>query len=95
MIKSTNGLILCKPMKNAAQLSTEIRGGIATVKQKKDIVAVDVVFPAEHMDLSPGDVLFMKEEDLATQPWAKRTFEINGVEVILVPKEYIVGVKHG
>lgn len=94
-MRSINGLVLCKPMKNAGQLSTEIRGGIATVKQKKDIVAVDVLFDSDCLGVAAGDVVFMKEEDLATQPWAKRTFELNGVEVILVPKEYIVGVKHG
>lgn len=92
--------IMAKPVVQEG-LKTEQRGGIISVKQQTDIVALEVVFKSEavsertkeELSLEAGDSIYVEEMFLFSEPWGKKIMTIDGVKVIMVPAERIVAIK--
>lgn len=88
-MKSLNDLVICKPKIDAGGIKQEVTNGFAKVIQKIEIVGLEVVVD-EPGGISKGDTVFVKEERLVTQQWAKNVLKLNGESVILVPKAELV-----
>lgn len=88
-MKSLNDLVICKPKIDAGGIKQEVTNGFAKVVQKVEIIGLEVVIDSQD-GLSKGDTVFVKEERLVTQQWAKNVLKLNGETVILVPKAELV-----
>lgn len=84
-MNSLNDLVICRPKLDAGGIKQEVTNGFAKVVQKIEIIGLEVVIDAKD-GISKGDTVFVKEERLVTQPWAKNVLKLNGESVILVPK---------
>lgn len=88
-MNSLNDLIICKPNLSAGGIKQEVSNGFAKVVQKVEIVGLEVVVNSKE-GISKGDTVFVKEERLVTQQWAKNVLKLNGESVILVPKAELI-----
>lgn len=88
-MNSLNDLVICKPNLDVGGIRQEVSNGFAKVIQKIEIVGLDVVVNTTD-GISKGDRVFVKEERLATQQWAKTVLKLNGESVILVPMAELV-----
>jgi hypothetical protein len=96
-ICSSNNNVICKPFKLSSGLTAEVTSAFAVVKQKVDVVALEVAVesivtgpPTER--LSPGSKIFVKEERLSTMPWGKQILRLNGQEVVVIPGTEVLAV---
>lgn len=88
-MNSLNDLVICKPKIDAGGIKQEVSNGFAKVIQKIEIVGLEVLVDAKE-GISKGDTVFVREERLTTQPWAKTVLKLNGEHVILVPKAELI-----
>jgi len=94
---SFNNNVVCKPHSLSGGLRSEIKSGVAFVKQKVDIVALEVVQASRIIEnevvtlLPAGTTVYIREERLMTMPWGKQVQKLKDVEIILVPGNEIVG----
>ena len=88
-MNSLNDLVICKPKIDAGGIRQEVTNGFAKVIQKIEIVGLEVLVNAKD-GISKGDTVFVKEERLLTQQWAKNILKLNGEHVILVPSAELV-----
>lgn len=83
-MKSTNKLVL-EAYKPEA-LKSEIKHGIAMVSQKNRVIGLKLLVEAQGMlnqcyvTLQKGSTVYIKEEILHTQPWAKNTLKSAAIE---------------
>lgn len=88
-MNSLNDLVICKPKLDVGGLKQEVTNGFAKVIQKVEIIGLEVLVDAKE-GISKGDTVFVREERLTTQPWAKSILKLNGEPVILVPKAELI-----
>jgi len=88
--------IVCKPIPYAGGLKSEVKSGVAFVKQKVDIVSLEVLFDAQVVEsglkytIPAGSLVYVKEERMATMPWGKNVLKINGTEVQVIPANEVI-----
>jgi hypothetical protein len=84
-----NKYVACKPY-----LVTETKGGVFKEWQiKNPLVELEVVYSNKENEYVPGSNIYIRP--FTEQPlWIRDIFTLNGKEVILVPKESIVGYKY-
>jgi len=99
MFLSFNNTVICKPHSLAGGLKAEIRSGVAFVKQKMDIIPLEVLQNSSIMEgqssirVPAGATVYVREEKLTTMPWGKTVQRLKGADVILVPGAEVVGVE--
>lgn len=88
-IRGFNGKVPCKPIERKG-IEAQVTKGFATVKQKNQLLELDVVFDVSNGDhlICSGDKIFVKGENVKA-PWAVEEFEVQGQVVILVPIEAV------
>lgn len=76
MIFSTNNQLILSTYKQGQGLQAEVKSGFAVVKQKNHLVGLSLLVEARLEDgsyLPVGSTVYIDEELLMTQPWAKKT----------------------
>ena len=81
---SINGKLLLEPYVSSGAIKAEIKSGFATVKQKSTLIGLKALHPSKWIDkngharsVNRGDTVFLKEEDLHTQAFAKTVFNLD------------------
>ena len=80
---SINNHILLSEYVNAGQLKREVQHGIAMVAQKITLHGLTVLMDTKLSDgtwVTKGSKAYIKESQLHTAPWAKATYQAEGVE---------------
>jgi hypothetical protein len=90
-MKTINNNILVKPVATEG-LKTEVRGGMVTVKQMSDIVALEVLFDSE-TGIKAGSKIFIDEYSLSTEAWGKKHLTIDNKKVMIVPFNKVIAVE--
>lgn len=83
MIKSFNRKIVCEPYKGSTGLKSKVTRGVAVVQQKTEVVGLKVLRDAkidDSLELSAGDVVFIKEETLHTIKQYQYPLECEAIE---------------
>jgi len=94
---SLNNNVVCKPHSMSGGLRSEVKHGVAFVKQKVDIVALEVVQASRVIEndnvtvLPAGTIIYIYEERLMTMPWGKGVKKLKDMDVIVVPGNEIIG----
>lgn len=95
-----NSNVICKPHPISGGLKGEVSNGFAFVKQKTDIVALEVLFESlvdepnrPQMRIPKGFTVYVKEERIMTNLWGKQILKLEGQDVILVPATEVVAIK--
>jgi hypothetical protein len=73
-IFSVNNILILEPYQQGQGLKEEVRNGFAYVKQKTQVVGLKLLAEARLEDgnyLPVGSTVYISEELLTTQPWAK------------------------
>ena len=76
------------------KIETSIRGGIATIAQRSELIAVDVVmvYKLDDYVLHPGQHRVLLRGDAGLHPWAKQVYVYEGMEFVLCPESSVIGV---
>lgn len=84
-----NKYVACKPYK-----PNENKNSVFTAWELKNpLVELEVVFQDKEKEYIPGSFIYVRP--FLEQPsWIKDSFTLNGQEIILIPKEQIVGYKY-
>ena len=94
--------VVVEPYKNKGKIESEISGGFATIKQKRNLVGLKVLMDSKVllgestiMKIEKGSVVYFNEEVLHSYEWAKRTYECPEIKEVFMLAEpgYIVMVK--
>jgi len=95
-----NSNVICKPHPISGGLKGEISNGFAFVKQKVDVIALEVLFESlidepnrPQMRIPKGFTVYVKEERLMTMGWGKQVLKLAETDVILIPGTEIVAIK--
>lgn len=104
-MRSINSKLLLEPYESDGSIQTTISNGFATVKQKSTLVPLKAVADGYlyHRDgsvlknVSKGDLVYFKEEDLHSQSWAKTLFTAqgSGVQFIIAESSLVIMVQDG
>lgn len=93
--KSLNGRFIVESYKEDRALKATVQNGFAMVSQKVTLkglkLLADVQNAAGQWIAYKGDVAYIKESSLQSQPWAKATFNSEGIdgEFIIVDMAHI------
>ena len=74
-----NNQLILEAYQQGQGLKADISGGFAMVAQKKNIVPLKVMLDSVLADgtvIPAGSKAYLSEEDLSTQPWAKKIKQI-------------------
>jgi hypothetical protein len=105
MFISLNNNIICKPHNLSGGLKSEVKSGLAFVKQKQDVIGLEVLLTSrlvegENISTIPaGSIVYIREERISTMVWGKTIQSIKtsgtdkGVDCILIPGAEVVGVE--
>ena len=76
------------------KIETNIRGGIATIAQRSELIAADLVmrYTFEDSILDPAMHKILLKGDAGLHPWAKQVYSFNGMEFVLCPESSIIGI---
>jgi hypothetical protein len=94
--QSPNNVLLVEPYKSTG-LSVTVNKGFARVDQKTNIVPLKVIADLvlnTGITVSKGDLVYLRQEDLEVQGWAKKMLQFRGVECIMVPLQDAVVIEH-
>jgi hypothetical protein len=84
-----NKYLACKPFKTVENKSSVF----SSWELKNPLVELEVVFQDKEKEYIPGSLVYVRP--FLEQPhWIKDVFTLNGQEIILVPKDFIVGYKY-
>jgi len=91
---SINNRLILSEYVNAGQLKREVQHGIAMVSQKVTLHGLTVLMDSKLADgtwVPRGSKAFIKESLLHTSPWAKSTYQAEGIEgkFIIVDLTYV------
>ena len=84
----TNGYILTKLL-SIKSTETEVVKGFASFKNKTSFQEVEVVYGSEK--IKSGTKVLLRADAFA-QPWAKNTYHYNGLDLLMVPQNEVLGV---
>lgn len=98
IVALNHGILPVKPLK-AVEIQTKRTGAIATIAQKTDLVKAELALGCsidlgmgEAVGYPPGTVLYLVP-DAAFQTWNKTIFNIDGVEFVRVPIQFVLGIE--
>jgi hypothetical protein len=80
---SFNDRLILEPYQQGQGLKGEVRNGIAFVKQKTELFGLKVLVEAKLSDgsfIPAGSTVYIAEELLSTQPWAKNVFSCEALK---------------
>jgi hypothetical protein len=100
-ITSLNNRFIVEPYKGDRTLKSNATSGFAIVQQKVSLVGltlladVDILGNGTALHFYKGSKVYIKEELLFTQPWAKNVFESDAIEgkFIIVDSGYVEFIK--
>lgn len=74
------------------KIEAEIKGGIATIAQRVNLIEAKVVlnYTSQDVSLAQGDSVILRG-DAGLNPWAKSVLVLGDKSFVLVPEEQIVG----
>ncbi len=92
--------IICKPYSGVLGTKAKLRSGFATIDLKETLVELEsvgfgYVRPSNSdtdLMVKPGDSVLVQQQAVQGSAFAKDIQDFNGVSVIVVPPEFIVGV---
>lgn len=96
-----NGKIALEPYVSSGGIkSTGESAGFARVKQKSSLVGLKALSHAKVRDrngneetvIHPGDLVYFKEEDLHSSPWAKNLFDCDIIDSKFIVAELAFAV---
>lgn len=89
-----NDRIACEPFASLS-LQVKTKGAFATVQQKNGTMRTKVVHAYRGGEncpyIAPGDEIIIDGNDTSHE-WAKRRFEIDGREIILIPRANVLAI---
>ena len=90
--ETINGQVAIAPIA-AVKLEAEIKGGFATISQKHNLIAAEMIldFAGNGSFYKAGDYRVLLKGDAAFTPWAKQVFEHDGVKFVLAPIGFVIG----
>ena len=80
------GKLIVETYKSERALRTEVKNGFATISQKIKVVGLKLLADSQYsigncfVSLTKGATVYVREELLYTQPWAKQQLESDKVE---------------
>jgi hypothetical protein len=96
-MKSLNRCIVCEPYEGKMKIESSESRGFASIKQKSTLIGLKVLMDYDGKDfkLVTGQKVFIPEEVLHSAPWAKKTYDAEGIEkkFIIVEPEFVSFVK--
>jgi hypothetical protein len=99
MFYAANNNVICKPHPLSGGLKAEVKSGVAFVKQKQDIIELEVLQNSSILEgqqsipIPKGSIVYVREERLTTLSWGKQVQKLKGEDVILIPGSEIVGIE--
>lgn len=89
------GVFCSKPFE-VKHLKTKVKSGFATVEQKSELVALELIMNCSFTDrfnglmVPIGHKILVKADGYA-QSWARQVLEYEGQEFIIVPEDAVIG----
>lgn len=95
---SINGFFLVEPYLQGQGLKSEVKSGFSYVQQKSAVIGLKTLVDAKYDDriVKAGAIVFISEELLTTQEWAKKVKKADltdGKEFVIVEARNIIGIK--
>ncbi len=92
--QSKNGTLAVK-QPEFKKIEATVKGGIALVSQRIELVSVDLIMDYQLGDtlLKAGVTRILLRGDAGLQPWAKQTLSFDGKEFVLCPESAVVAVQ--
>jgi hypothetical protein len=74
------------------KVEAELKGGIAVIAQRINLIKVDLVlgYNFNGTELTAGDKIILRG-DSGLQPWAKQVVSLDNKEFVLCPEDQILG----
>lgn len=74
------------------KIEAQIKGGIATIAQRVELIEVKVLmnYASQDLLLKEGDSVILRG-DAGLTPWAKMVLTLSDKSFVLVPEEQIIG----
>lgn len=95
-MKTTNGFLMLSLYQRKNGLEATVKNGMATVRQKQEIVGLTLLADYECSGVSykKGQKALFKENVLHSAPWAKDKFKLEGMdqEFMLAEISSLVGI---
>lgn len=95
-ITTSPGRVACE-VKAATAIPTKKVGGMIVVDTKISLTELAVMYdtdPTSKLQLKSGDKVYIQTGHLATAPWVKEVYEVEGKSFMLVPEDYVLLFKH-
>ena len=76
------------------KIEANIVGGVARISQRDDVILYQMVMDGEYSGTmyKKGDSLMLTGE-AGLKPWAKKIYNLDGMEFVLVPETEVLGFK--
>jgi hypothetical protein len=94
---TVNNKLIVRPYKDAIGLKTEVKKGVSFVRQKINLVGVELVVDAKinNIDVKAGSKVYLLEENFATGQYTveRQSPDIEGAFVI-IDSSHVIAVDH-
>lgn len=90
-MRTLNRAVACTPYPTR-ETRTEVKSGLPVVKQLNQLTKLKVLFDADDGAYVAGDEIFVRG-DAMKHPHAAEVWNVEGVDFVLVPYEFVKGVK--
>lgn len=86
-----NGCVACSPFPDTGVKQKQVARGLLAMEHKVALTPLTIIYSDREMQYDSGDTIYVRGESVRMS-WASEVFDIEGEQVILVPKASICAV---